>query len=735
MSEISTVLGSVRLRYKGPHNPASEYSFNDLVSANGGSYAYINHTPAADMPLTDTSHWQQIASMGGQDLVDAAVAARDAAKGYKDAAAASALQLASGVASPAGTYASLAALTTANPAHDKIYVVTADGKWYYWSGSAWAAGGVYQAASVAADIEHINSQLAETVQKQVGLNKFGGEYLNVVVLSDGTYRLDENCMSAIIPVEEGNTYYFRKDTGNRSRLGFLGSTPDPTSTPKPLLLYVGDIVSGTGYTAPTGATHLIYTVSNALIDPPKLQITENNDTPFFVGYDFIKQENVSGLIVEISNLKDIPKQTSTVLYGNAPILSFDYTNKTVKITTGTRVFYKGKRTIIANENELIPMITEGSSSPNALYYDATDSKVKLQQIGVSTTLPDTLICIFSVVKPEVYGLDIENCEVDGQRFIYPHIAKYFFLEDIDGIYNKPSGIPSGETGTDLDLITSNSNLIYGIYDDLVSRYPEYVSKRLVGNETTGLPIYEYRFISPDMTNNSSYPYKKLKLLVLSAIHGYEQGSAYSMAMFFKDLCENHATKEQLNFMKWNVDFVVIPVANPWGYNNNSRVNSNGVDLNRNFPAGWSLGTVGDNYYGGESPASEIETQLLISVIAANTDAEWFIDYHNNASGYPLFYLYDSEVSTIAFNTFKTLSRKWANDYPSAPQDGTIMGYVSTGVNACCAKYAIVQHGIKSFVFETPWKIPFAMKKYDKITLETGTEAFGNTIVTILKSLR
>jgi hypothetical protein len=56
--------------------------------------------------------------------------------------------LASG--SPKGTYATLSALQTAFPTgNSNIYVVTADGKWYYWNGSAWTAGGVYQATSIA----------------------------------------------------------------------------------------------------------------------------------------------------------------------------------------------------------------------------------------------------------------------------------------------------------------------------------------------------------------------------------------------------------------------------------------------------------------------------------------------------------------------------------------------------------------------------------------------------------
>lgn len=52
-------------------------------------------------------------------------------------------------ASPKGVYATTTALTTAFPTGNaNIYVVTADGKWYYWSGSAWTAGGTYQATGL-----------------------------------------------------------------------------------------------------------------------------------------------------------------------------------------------------------------------------------------------------------------------------------------------------------------------------------------------------------------------------------------------------------------------------------------------------------------------------------------------------------------------------------------------------------------------------------------------------------
>ena len=56
-------------------------------------------------------------------------------------------QVASG--SPKGVYTTLEALQTAYPTGaEGIYVVQADGHWYYWNGSAWADGGVYLAANL-----------------------------------------------------------------------------------------------------------------------------------------------------------------------------------------------------------------------------------------------------------------------------------------------------------------------------------------------------------------------------------------------------------------------------------------------------------------------------------------------------------------------------------------------------------------------------------------------------------
>lgn len=89
------------------------------------------------------------------------------------------------------------------------------------------------------------------------------------------------------------------------------------------------------------------------------------------------------------------------------------------------------------------------------------------------------------------------------------------------------------------------------------------------------------------------------ILVVGVVHGDEpQG---------EDLINRYLAANESGML-------FIPSLNPDGKQLGRRTNSNGVDINRNFPTkNWEL-TEKDNYFGGKSPASEIETKFLINVI-------------------------------------------------------------------------------------------------------------------------
>ena len=91
-----------------------------------------------------------------------------------------------------------------------------------------------------------------------------------------------------------------------------------------------------------------------------------------------------------------------------------------------------------------------------------------------------------------------------------------------------------------------------------------------------------------------------QVLVIGVVHGDEpQGRA---------LIERYMRESD------SKNILFIPSLNPDGEAENTRVNSSGVDINRNFPTkNWEWSEHG-NYYGGVEPASEIETRFVMNIL-------------------------------------------------------------------------------------------------------------------------
>lgn len=63
------------------------------------------------------------------------------------------------------------------------------------------------------------------------------------------------------------------------------------------------------------------------------------------------------------------------------------------------------------------------------------------------------------------------------------------------------------------------------------------------------------------------------------------------------------------------DVYLVPNLNPDGFALRSRLNGRGVDLNRNFPAGWKpIGERGSPQFSGPGPFSEPETRLAARIV-------------------------------------------------------------------------------------------------------------------------
>ncbi|MGI5817591.1 MAG: DUF2817 domain-containing protein [Armatimonadota bacterium] len=128
------------------------------------------------------------------------------------------------------------------------------------------------------------------------------------------------------------------------------------------------------------------------------------------------------------------------------------------------------------------------------------------------------------------------------------------------------------------------------------------------------------------------------MFIYAAAHGSEWEPAYGLLALAERLMER-PEEGLFDFERYRL--VMMPIVNPWGYDNRRRQNINGVDLNRNGDERWEEYTGRPNDEGvyapgcydwkGTSPFSELETQAWKRVLD-RIDPHAVLDFHGNSGG-------------------------------------------------------------------------------------------------------
>lgn len=106
------------------------------------------------------------------------------------------------------------------------------------------------------------------------------------------------------------------------------------------------------------------------------------------------------------------------------------------------------------------------------------------------------------------------------------------------------------------------------------------------------------------------------ILIIGVFHGDETEGEF---LIKKYLASNPKIKKNR--------LLIIPCLNPDGKHLKTRQNSKKVDLNRNFPTkNWHI-TEDKDYFGGNTPGSEIETRFLVRIIE-NFDIDCILALHS-----------------------------------------------------------------------------------------------------------
>ena len=343
-----------------------------------------------------------------------------------------------------------------------------------------------------------------------------------------------------------------------------------------------------------------------------------------------------------SDMTDFIKQ-STNLVNPEEIVR----NKTIDRQTG-----KLTDSIISNTSGFIRVLPSTNYTAKAwrcAFYD--DNKIYISSIGSDPTQPRTFTTPLnaSYVRVAFHNGDLGKQQLNEGSTLLPYESyggtldpkikveqssdtnntrKYFLNTDYVPDYYLPNDnenfgmMSNAATTTPYSEYTSN-------WQSLANAHSDYLTMSKIGEDESGQ--YNIYKISAKPTEVASPTTKeRIKIIFITGIHGGEKAAQFATYYFFKDICENWMENEALEFLRWNVHFEFIVCASPWAFENgNGRTNSKGVDINRNFIDSWKEGEVGSNTYGGTSPLSESEAQIIKAFVDENSDAVYFGDYHNH----------------------------------------------------------------------------------------------------------
>lgn len=661
--------------------------------------------------------------------------------------------------SPKGVYATLTDLQIAYPTGDSnIYVVTADGSWYYWSGSAWVSGGQYQSTGLASnsvDLEHV----ADDVKNFLPLNtKRGEEYdWKIASLSSaaGTEAVSTiRILSEFIPVESAavieltNKTEYKMSIYEYNYIGktYLGTTGFRThayqiSEPRYiriLLSYTDDrlMTSGDLDTAPTFLKFGVKQVKGRELEPRSISSLQLGDKSVDV-------QNTT-FVTPSSNLYDTSKSTkgyfASASTGQLVVEQYYTVSDFILIKPNTKytllkfnrfALYDRDKNFISGAAFVYDEPYTFTSPSNALF-------IRVSGLTAQVSTEAQMNEGDALLAYEEYGYKIPKLLLTKNNLSLIQKDKSYYFP-ADGL----SGTQVMKDGSYQDM---SLNVLYSAYDSLLAAYPNYITRKELGNDASGIyPLYQYTLKPSAVTNQAGVANKGLpKILWQAAIHGGERPSALSLYYLVKAICDDWESDVLLEYLRWNVEIVFIPVLNPWGYVNMSYTNSNGVNIQRNYPASWVQGMPGD-LYGGPSALSEPETQYSKQMMDENKDAFIFCDSHSSANGdsyddlvymlIPTGSYYNQSLHSAADSVIRKTTRHFIKTY-DLPSDVGNFGYyaMQNSTIGSAVRYAS-EIGIPGIVSEHFYKLPGEVDRYSSNTVKANTEYLSNLIITLIQQFR
>ena len=161
-----------------------------------------------------------------------------------------------------------------------------------------------------------------------------------------------------------------------------------------------------------------------------------------------------------------------------------------------------------------------------------------------------------------------------------------------------------------------ANFIYE-YTKLISRITtlysdvsELVPKPIMAVKETLRTAGDYDIVK--ITFTPAYP--KKRIFMIAGTHGNEYESIYGLLNFVRTLYAERYTYPQLTDFRNDVELVIIPVVNPYGFEHNTKLNADGLNIY--------------NYYSVSDDTQPMEIRAVKDVFTAG-GIDYFLDMHTD----------------------------------------------------------------------------------------------------------
>ena len=246
----------------------------------------------------------------------------------------------------------------------------------------------------------------------------------------------------------------------------------------------------------------------------------------------------------------------------------------------------------------------------------------------------------------------KNIFESGQKRVNGYLFRCNYAEAIPvpGRYDTSYEVPYSDIIAKYDRIRSRVTTLYNDIADTVPK-PVTITKSEILTTDSGYVLYKYTF-------TPAYPQKTI--LLQAGVHGNEYEGIYALYNLLTLMYTSFYNYPQLEKLKNDCKFVVIPVINPYGFEHNTKLNGDGINVY--------------DYYGTDQDnPKEIQA---VKEVANSEEFDYAMDIHTDpytpAKGcygyayveddlYPIIYKQIMSFRDIVYNEFNFQSHYYNSD--------------------------------------------------------------------------